>query len=327
MMLEGQILTLSSLFRHLPLLVMLGSLFSLTLGQTVRVPERIEVTSETITLGDIARIEPESGRLSELPIGYSPYPGHYRWLEKSYVLEQFRKGAVDLREVRLEMPERVFITRQSQVVGQVAVAEAVHEAFEALRSDLSFDITRIDVPQDVVLPRGELKIQVGLPSPLRRLDGLSLKLDFFVDGRHAKSQWARIYASALAKVVVLARPVAFGQRLQRADLTLEERSLSRLQSFYSNPERVVNLVAKRDLEVGQVLDTSHLRTPRLVARNDVVTIIAQGQTFRVSTLGKARDGGTLGDTIQVENLDSHQLLRVEVIGNKTVRVPLPEEIG
>ena len=326
-MLESQILTLSSLFRHLPELFVLGGSLSLTMGQTVRVPKRIEVTSETLTLGDIARIEPESGRLSELPIGYSPYPGHYRWLEKSYVLEQFRKGAVDLHEVRLEMPERVFITRQSQVVGRVAVTEAVREALESLRPDLSFDITRIEVPQDVVLPRGELKIQVGLPSPLNRLDGLSLKLDFFVDGKQAKSQWARIYASALAKVVVLARPVAFGQRLKRADLTLAERTLSRLGSLYFNLERLVNLVAKRSLEAGQVLDASHLKTPRLVARNDVVTIIAQGQTFRVSTLGKARDGGILGDTIQVENLDSHQLLRVEVIGNKTVRVPLPEEIG
>ncbi len=326
-MLESQILTLSSLFRYLSPLFVLGSLLSLAVGQTVRVPERIEVTSEILRLGDIARIEPESGRLSALPIGYSPYPGHYRWLDKSYLLEQLTKGGVDLHEVRLEMPERVLVTRLSQVVGQVAVREAVLGAFEALGPDLSFDVTRIDVPQDVMLPRGELEIRVGLPSPLTRLDGLSLKLDFFVDGKLARSQWARIYASALAKVVVLARPVAFGQRLQRADLTLEERSLRRLESFYSNPERVVNLVAKRGLEAGQVLDSSHLKTPKLVARNDTVTIIAQGKTFRVSTLGKARDGGTLGDTIQVENLDSHQLLRVEVIGNKTVRVALPGEIG
>ena len=152
-------------------------------------------------------------------------------------------------------------------------------------------------------------------------------LDFFVDGKHTKSQWARIHASALSKVVVLARPVAYGQRLQRSDLTLMERSFSRLESFYTDPDRVVNLVAKRGLEAGQVLDASHLKTPRLVARNDVVTVIVQGRTFRISTLGKARDGGTLGDTIEVENLESHQLLRVEVIGNKTVRVLLPEEIG
>ena len=326
-MLESQILTLLPLFRHLSQLFVLGSLLPLALGQTVRVPERIEVTSETLSLGDIAQIEPESDRLSAFPIGYSPYPGHYRWLEKSYLLEQFKRGAIDLHNLRLEMPERVLITRQSQVVGRSAIREAVRGAFEAYRSDLTFDIVRIDVPQDLILPRGELRVQVVLPDPLNHLDGLSLKLDFFVDGKHAKSQWARIYASALSKVVVLSRPVAYGQKLQRSDLTLMERSFSRLESFYSDPDRVVNLVAKRGLEAGQVLDASHLKTPMLVARNDVVTVIAQGRTFRVSTLGRARDGGTLGDTIQVENLESHQLLRVEVIGNKTVRVSLPEEIG
>ena len=322
-----RILTFSSLLRTLPSLCVLGSLLSLGMAQTVFIPERVEVTSESLSLGDIARIEPWSDRLSEFPIGYSPYPGHYRWLEKSYLMDQLKKGAVDLRDIRLEMPQRILITRQSQIVGRSVIIGAVRDAFDAHRSDITFDIMRIDAPQDVILPRGELQVQARLPSSMTRLDGLSLKLDFFVDGTLSKSQWARIYASAQARVLVLARPVAFGQRLQRSDLHLEQRSFSRLESFYTHPDQVVDLVAKRGLEMGQVLNTSHLRVPKLVARNDVVTITAQGRSFRVSTLGKARDGGALGDTIEVENLDSEQLLRVEVIGNKRVRVLLPEDIG
>ncbi len=322
-----RILTFSSFLRPFPSLCVLGSLLSLGMGQTVRIPERVEVSTESISLGDIARIEPPSDQLSGFPLGYAPYPGHYRWLEKTYLVDQLKKGAVDLREIRLQMPERILITRQSQVVGRSVIEGAVREAFEDHRSDVTFDLMRIDVPQDVVLPRGDLQVRVRLPKPVNRLDGLTLKLDFIVDGRLIKSQWARIYASAQARVLVLARPVAFGHRLQASDLYLEERSFNRLGSFYTRTDQVVNLVAKRDLPEGQVLVTSHLKVPQLVARNDLVTIIAQGRSFRVSTQGKARDGGTLGDTIQVENLDSRQLLRVQVIGNKRVRVLLPEEIG
>ena len=129
-----RILTFSSLLRTLPSLCVLGSLLSLGMAQTVFIPERVEVTSESLSLGDIARIEPWSDRLSEFPIGYSPYPGHYRWLEKSYLMDQLKKGAVDLRDIRLEMPQRILITRQSQIVGRSVIIGAVRDAFDAHRS-------------------------------------------------------------------------------------------------------------------------------------------------------------------------------------------------
>ncbi len=66
-----RILTFSSFLRTLPSLWVLGSLLSLGMGQTVRIPERVEVSTESISLGDIARIEPPSDQLSGFPLEQS----------------------------------------------------------------------------------------------------------------------------------------------------------------------------------------------------------------------------------------------------------------
>jgi flagella basal body P-ring formation protein FlgA len=79
-------------------------------------------------------------------------------------------------------------------------------------------------------------------------------------------------------------------------------------------------VSKRALREGEVVTRNDLKEAALVKRGDVVTLLARGSGFTVSALGEARDGGSKGDAVLVENLDSKQLVHATVIGHKTVEV-------
>ena len=60
--------------------------------------------------------------------------------------------------------------------------------------------------------------------------------------------------------------------------------------------------------------------PPLVKRGDVVSIIAESKDLKVTTLGVAKEKGSLGGRILVENLTSKKEVYAYVIDSNKVRV-------
>jgi flagella basal body P-ring formation protein FlgA len=276
-----------------------------------------------MVLGDIARIEPSSSRLAGIPIGYAPYPGNYRWLEKADVENYLRKWGLS-ETARVEMSDRVLIVRESQFVDSDRISRSIQEYLSTVHPEFEFQIQQILVPQDVVLPEGNVEIEVQGPRTLTRINGLSLKVDFLVDGKRHKSQWVQLEAKAIGDVVVLNHDVRYGQPIRREDLRIERRELNRLEGLVHHPEDAVGNVPKTALREGDELLSRNLKEPMLVRRGDVVSLLAKGSRFVVKTLAKAKDSGTRGELIMVENVDSKQLVQAMIVGPKTVSVLLPE---
>jgi flagella basal body P-ring formation protein FlgA len=297
--------------------------FQLSLAQVVRVPSRVEVSADNLVLADIAEIHPPSSELAAVALGYSPYPGHYRWLDRSDLVNSLRKHGILLSGVRIEMEDRVLLTRQTQSLGPEQVRRTV-EAFLAERyPDLRFRIDQIEMPGEILLPEGELRIQVDHGQAVTTLNPLSLKLDFVIEGRRVRSQWVRVKAVAIASLVTTSREIEFGRQIQPADLQIEERELERLGEYHLEMASLVGTAAKRGFRAGEPIRLSEVRAPTLVKRGDVVTVISKGTNFTISTLGRAREAGTLGDQVLVENLDSRQPVRGVVTAGKQVEVTIP----
>jgi flagella basal body P-ring formation protein FlgA len=74
------------------------------------------------------------------------------------------------------------------------------------------------------------------------------------------------------------------------------------------------------LRPDQPLTASDVMKPEVVARNDIVTIVYQAPGVTLTLRGQARDGGALGDTIGVLNVESKRVVQAVVSGPDRVTV-------
>ena len=295
-------------------------------AQTIRVSGPVNVASEEISLGDIAQIEPQSDALADIPLGHAPYAGHYRWISRSEVEEALRKWGGESK-VRLLMEDKLLVRRQSQRVTAAQLEQAVRRHFEQQDSGAAFEVERIEAPSGLVVPSGFLEIEIEAPSKMGLLSNVSLKGNLMLDGRLQRSVWVRVALSARQEVVVALHDLPRGHRIRPQDVQLAQRRLEKLGSYFSRTEAVIGTVLGRSLSAQEPIPARFVKRPLAVKRGDFVTVLARGASFLVSTTGKAKGSGAVGDRIAVENLHSEKVVRAVITGDKEVQVHLPGQKG
>nr|WP_300307278.1 flagellar basal body P-ring formation chaperone FlgA [Halomonas sp.] len=114
--------------------------------------------------------------------------------------------------------------------------------------------------------------------------------------------------------LVITQDIAVGERIRPEVLRQERVDLSRMPAqLLHDPINAIGLQAKRPLRKGHSLTTRDLQAPRLVDRDQTVTIEASGQGFRLQRQGKALDAGGLGDTIRVR-VSQRDIIEARVAG-------------
>lgn len=134
----------------------------------------------------------------------------------------------------------------------------------------------------------------------------------------------QLYLSArvtqIVEVVVSRRQLAPGSVLTQEMLQVENRD--RLQSrgaVVTDPTILEGARTKRALNLGQILTLQDLC---LVCKGDMVTIEGISGSLNVATSGKALSDGSLGDNIQVQNLNSGRKVQASVTAVKKVAINL-----
>jgi flagella basal body P-ring formation protein FlgA len=83
-------------------------------------------------------------------------------------------------------------------------------------------------------------------------------------------------------------------------------------------ERFEGMLAKRDLQPGQVLTTDMLYAPVYVQRGDSVTVKAISGGITIAATMRAKGSGKFGETIQVEHLTGQGTTTARIIGPRTL---------
>jgi flagella basal body P-ring formation protein FlgA len=83
---------------------------------------------------------------------------------------------------------------------------------------------------------------------------------------------------------------------------------------------VVGLAARHPLQPGLPLHDADLMKPALVQRNDTVTIVYEAPGLTLTLRGQAQDTGALGDTVNVQNMQSKRIVQGVVSGPGRVTV-------
>jgi flagella basal body P-ring formation protein FlgA len=122
------------------------------------------------------------------------------------------------------------------------------------------------------------------------------------------------------EAAVLARNVERNEVLKSSDVVVERRPKAEVGLDVAGRDRAVGMQARRQLRAGQALKIADLAKPDLVQRDQSVTLIYDAPGLYLTVRGKALDGGTEGDVVNVLNLQSKRTVSGVVTGRGQVSI-------
>jgi flagella basal body P-ring formation protein FlgA len=187
-------------------------------------------------------------------------------------------------------------------------------------------IELLAAPRELVLPAGEVVTSVSLQSGSLAGGPVTVLVEAVSEDRMGvrttRSATATFRINARHDVVVVTRDVGPRTILAAADVRIERRPFDRMPPGALREVReAIGKEATRGVAQGEPLTTSAVAAPRAVRRGAVVTLLVEGQGFRVAARGVASEDGAVGDTIRVVNQTSHREMAGRVEDDRTVRIP------
>src|SRR3981081_2910957 len=122
------------------------------------------------------------------------------------------------------------------------------------------------------------------------------------------------------EAAVLARNVERNEVIKSSDVVVERRPKAEVGSDFASRDRAVGRQARKQLRAGQALKTADLAKPDLVQRDQSVTLIYESTGLYLTIRGKALEGGTEGDVVNVLNLQSKRTVSGVVTGRGQVSI-------
>jgi flagella basal body P-ring formation protein FlgA len=124
------------------------------------------------------------------------------------------------------------------------------------------------------------------------------------------------------EAAVLARGLERNEILKSSDVLIERRPKAEVGNDATGRDSAVGMQARRQLRAGQALRTTDLAKPDLVTRDQSVTLIYESAGLYLTIRGKALEGGTEGDVVNVINMQSKRTVSGIVVGRGQVSVAI-----
>jgi len=127
-----------------------------------------------------------------------------------------------------------------------------------------------------------------------------------------------VYLSAqiqlYTNVIQTVEPLDRGHILQKSDLVATEIEISRLNNgYFTDMKSLLGKQLKRRLPQNKVVKPNYVKSPTLVKRGELVSIIAKNTGYSVKMTGTAMMSGARGDRIRVKNTSSKRIVEGTVL--------------
>lgn len=211
----------------------------------------------------------------------------------------------------------------NQTVKEAEVRRVVNDYLQQRCDNLGLEINikKIAYSGDLSLAAGDLSYEVVAPDRWEGWGSANLALLIRVDGRVERNVPVNVEVEALAEMVVAVRPLERGEVIGAADVAVQKRGLSRLQGrFVRGVDEVVGKRVRTAIRGNNPIRPDFLERVPLIKSGQLVTIVAENESLRITAAGKARNSGAEGDTVMVRNLASQKELPARVIDAETVKV-------
>lgn len=155
----------------------------------------------------------------------------------------------------------------------------------------------------------------------RRTQSFSGRMTLQVTCEHPKPWrlFIPVRFTRMDRVVVSTQPINRRSSLSSDMLDYKRMDVSNLPNgYYRDIERIAGFEAKQFIQQGRIISPHHLTPPRLIKRQQEVTIISQTNLISVKATGVALSDGRMGDRIKVKNKKSQRIIEAKVEKNGVV---------
>jgi flagella basal body P-ring formation protein FlgA len=279
----------------------------------------VTVTGEIVRIGDLVE---NSGPVADVPIFRAPDLGTRGAVPTARVVEAIRPHqliGIDTRGL-----SEVVVTRASRAIGAQEISARIAKAMEGqyglgearnIAVEFDRDVRTLNVEPTVA---GELQV-VSL-NYNRRTARFDVTFDLPAS---AAVRWQSMHYTGTAvetvDAVTVDHPIEHGEVLKASDLTMIKRPKGE-GPVITDLHAATGLAARHQLHAGQLLHDADLMKPAIVQRNDNVTIIYEAPGLSLTLRGQAQDSGALGDTINVQNVQSKRIVQGVVTGPGRITV-------
>ncbi|HEV7601037.1 MAG TPA: flagellar basal body P-ring formation chaperone FlgA [Bradyrhizobium sp.] len=281
----------------------------------------VNVTADVVRIGDVVD---NAGNAAQIAIYRAPDLGTTGSLATAQVLSVLRAHqviGVDTRDLKAISVTRLARTLDAKDI-ELQVARALERRNglgDASNLSLTFD-------RDVQTLQLDASNSGALQPVAARYEPRSGRFDVSFEIANDASVPTRLrFTGAAVETVdaaVLARGVERNEVIKSSDVTIERRPKAEVGNDAAGRDNAVGMQARRQLRAGQALRTTDLAKPDLVTRDQNVTLIYESSGLYLTIRGKALEGGTEGDVVNVLNLQSKRTVSGIVVGRGQVSVAI-----
>jgi flagella basal body P-ring formation protein FlgA len=280
----------------------------------------VTVTSDLVRIGDVID---NAGSSAQIAIYRAPDLGTTGSLPTAQVLSALRAHQV-IGVVTGDI-SAISVTRLARTLGGKDIELAVARALEH-RSGLG-DAANLNLTFEREI--GDIRLEASntgaiTPASVRyepRNNRFDVSLEIANDNSSAPAR-LRFTGTVIETVeaAVLARTIERNEVIKSSDVVIERRPKAEVGTDIAARDRALGMQARRQLRAGQAIKTADLAKPDLVQRDQNVTLIYESTGLYLTIRGKALEGGTEGDVINVLNLQSKRTVSGVVTGRGQVSV-------
>jgi len=313
------------IIKNILVLVAMGILCSTTAETVVVVRESAETSNSEIVLRDIADISGEyASLLDTLVVGHATAPGYNRFIlrDEIFLFTQLPS------EVKNSITLSGAIRCSVKSIGQdITIGDIIGDVRELLADELIWDRENwgIDLGSiDSVVATiwsGEYKVSLGRvrSNVLKGNVVIPVVITQIDQSRNRVNLSGRI--EVIAEVPVATRQIGSGETVQRSDYTTETKNITDLPFDPAQFQAGVSYSIRSGIvRAGSVITVNRVRENQTIERGNVITIISTVGSASVQVRGMARQSGSVGDLISVENSISRKMIQGTVIRPGVVQV-------
>lgn len=277
------------------------------------------VKGEIVHIGDLVD---NAGAVADVPIFRAPDLGETGSVSASRVAEAVQPHHIvglDTRGL-----SEVMVTRASRMISAkdfetriVRTLAGQTGAQDRKNLTLTFD----NEVRSIYIEPSETELRIARLSYEPRSGRFDVS--FEVSGSTARRRPLRLTGTLTEtfETVVPVRALAAGEVIRASDLTMARLPKAQYSAtVVTMPEQTAGLAARHALRPGQLVRQADLVKPELVGRGETVLITYQVPGIVLTMRGQAKEGGALGDVINVINVQSKKVLQATVIGPGRVSV-------